>query len=32
MGALESRLGSVALDALLRTCQELSLPQPTLAP
>jgi hypothetical protein len=30
MGALGSRLESVALDALLRTCQELRLPRPTL--
>jgi hypothetical protein len=30
MGALGSRLEQVALDALLRTCQELRLPAPTL--
>jgi hypothetical protein len=30
MGALGSRLESVALDALLRTCRELALPLPTL--
>jgi hypothetical protein len=30
MGALGTRLGTVALTALLETCQELRLPAPTL--
>ncbi len=32
MGALGSRFGRVALTALLQTCRELRLPQPTLPP
>jgi hypothetical protein len=32
MGALGTRLGSVALDGLLGTCQELRVPRPTLPP
>jgi hypothetical protein len=30
MGALDSRLGSIALTALLETCRKLRLPQPAL--
>jgi hypothetical protein len=32
VGALGTRFDQVALDALLRTCRELRLPQPTLPP
>ncbi len=32
MGALGSRFGRIALEALLETCRELRLPLPTLPP